>query len=93
MKQALQIHLNLARASNLPTVASNALCACLLSGQFSLPICTGAIIAASLMYTGGMYLNDWSDANYDVNTGPNAQYQRNRFHKKQSDFAQSPILR
>lgn len=65
MKQALQIHLNLARASNLPTVASNVLCACLLSGQFSLSICVGAIIAACLLYTGGMYLNDWSDANYD----------------------------
>lgn len=55
----------LARISNLPTVWTNVLAAYVLSGASaaSLPI---AAIAASLFYTGGMFLNDAFDATFDA---------------------------
>lgn len=70
MNQRLQVHLTLARASNLPTVVSNVVCACLLSGQFTWLTTLCAAIAASLLYTGGIYLNDWKDADYDYKHRP-----------------------
>src|SRR3954452_796413 len=63
----------LGRVSNLPTVWSNCLAAWLLGGggknwdRFAL-VCSGA----TLLYIGGMYLNDAFDANFD------AQHRRER---------------
>lgn len=58
-------YLLLARISNLPTVWTNVLAAYVVSGaaRESLPI---AAAAASLFYTGGMFLNDAFDATFDA---------------------------
>lgn len=67
--------LNLGRSSNLPTVWSNCLAAWWLGcpqwehNTHPLPL---LLIGASLLYTGGMYLNDAFDARFD------AQYRRER---------------
>lgn len=65
MNTTLHTHLSLARVSNLPTTWSNVLCALLLAGGFSWGCFLGALLAVSLFYVGGMYLNDWRDAEYD----------------------------
>ncbi len=65
MNASLKTHLSLARVSNLGTVWSNVACAFLLVGDFHWGIFLGAIVAVSLLYVGGMYLNDWKDAEYD----------------------------
>ncbi|MGJ8652505.1 MAG: UbiA family prenyltransferase [Opitutaceae bacterium] len=65
----LKTHLELARASNLPTVWSNIIAALLIAGQANLtaiPLC----IAGSLFYIAGMYLNDFFDADYDQQHRP-----------------------
>jgi 4-hydroxybenzoate polyprenyltransferase len=58
-------YLLLARVSNLPTVWTNVLAAYVVAGasRESLPL---AAIAASLFYTGGMFLNDACDAAFDA---------------------------
>lgn len=55
----------LARASNLPTVWSNCLAAGLLGGGLEPGRLIVVGIAASLLYTGGMVLNDAFDAEFD----------------------------
>lgn len=55
----------LARASNLPTVWSNCLAAGLLGGGLEGGRMAVVLVAASLMYTGGMVLNDAFDAEFD----------------------------
>jgi 4-hydroxybenzoate polyprenyltransferase len=65
VNQTIQTHFTLARVSNLPTTWSNVLCALLLAGGFQWPAFAGALAAISLFYIGGMYLNDWRDADYD----------------------------
>lgn len=55
----------LARASNLPTVWSNCLAAGLLGGGLEPGRLVVVGIAASLLYTGGMVLNDAFDAEFD----------------------------
>jgi 4-hydroxybenzoate polyprenyltransferase len=49
----------------LPTTWSNVLCAFLLAGGFQWPAFVAALIAISLFYVAGMYLNDWRDAEFD----------------------------
>lgn len=58
-------YLLLARISNLPTIWTNVLAAYVVAGaaRESLPV---AAIAASLFYTGGMFLNDAFDASFDA---------------------------
>lgn len=61
------IALKLSRVSNLPTIWTNTLAGLVLSGgafsdQKSLPV----LIAVSLFYIGGMYLNDAFDADIDA---------------------------
>lgn len=65
MKNVIHTHLRLARASNLPTTWSNVLCALLLVGGFSWAVFFLAVLAVSLFYIAGMYLNDWRDAGHD----------------------------
>lgn len=65
MKNPIRTHLSLARISNLPTTWTNVLCASILVGGFQWPAFIGAIIAVSLFYISGMYLNDWRDAEHD----------------------------
>jgi 4-hydroxybenzoate polyprenyltransferase len=58
-------YLLLSRISNLPTVWTNVLAAFVLAGASlgSLPV---ALMAASLFYIGGMFLNDAFDATFDA---------------------------
>ncbi|PXA03375.1 hypothetical protein DDZ13_11810 [Coraliomargarita sinensis] len=65
MNPSIHTHLSLARVSNLPTTWSNVLCATLLAGGFQWSVFLGALVAISLFYIAGMYLNDWRDAEYD----------------------------
>lgn len=62
-------YLLLARVSNLPTVWTNVLAACVVAGAAfdSLPV---ALLSMSLLYTGGMFLNDAFDARFDSRARP-----------------------
>lgn len=67
----LAVLLQLGRVSNLPTVWTNTLAAVMLSGGSAtdtrLPL---LLLAMSLFYTGGMYLNDAFDADIDARERP-----------------------
>ena len=58
-------YLLLARISNLPTVWTNVLAAVIVAGAPP-PAVMPAIVAVSLFYTGGMFLNDAFDAVFDA---------------------------
>jgi len=58
--------LELARISNLPTVWTNVTAGWLLSGgQLGNPVLLWMLLAGSLLYTGGMILNDAADVRFD----------------------------
>jgi 4-hydroxybenzoate polyprenyltransferase len=61
----LRAWLVLARASNLPTVWSNCIAGCWLGGWNSAATVVLLCLAGSLLYTGGMYLNDFCDVGFD----------------------------
>jgi 4-hydroxybenzoate polyprenyltransferase len=67
----LRLFLTLGRISNLPTVWSNVLAGAVLSGAAlggaALPL---LVLAASLSYTGGMFLNDAFDREFDAREQP-----------------------
>ena len=63
--EQLRAWLVLARASNLPTVWSNCIAAYLLGGGNSSATLLLLCVAASLLYTGGMFLNDVCDVVFD----------------------------
>lgn len=67
MSWTLRTALDLGRVSNLPTVWTNTLAGMVLSGaataDWRLPV---LLIAMSLAYTGGMFLNDAFDAEHDA---------------------------
>lgn len=63
--------LELGRVSNLPTVWSNCLAGALLaSAQLSMGALAWIMLAVSLMYLGGMFLNDAFDADWDAKFKP-----------------------
>jgi 4-hydroxybenzoate polyprenyltransferase len=67
----LRTALQLGRVSNLPTVWTNVLAGAALSGGLlSWPAILATLIAMSLMYVGGMYLNDAFDAEIDARERP-----------------------
>lgn len=66
---AFRTHLVLGRVSNLPTVWSNCLAGWALAGGELSPAFLITTIGISLIYTGGMYLNDAVDAAYDAEHG------------------------
>ncbi len=68
----LRTHLTLGRVSNLPTVWSNILCAWIIvDGYFDQPLKLACLLAgASLLYIGGMYLNDYCDREIDAEQRP-----------------------
>lgn len=66
----LRAWLVLARASNLPTVWSNCIAACWLGGWNSSATLFLLCVAASLLYTGGMFLNDVCDVEFDQQYKP-----------------------
>lgn len=68
-RSKLRAYLLLARVSNLPTVWTNVLAAVVVSGAASdsLPV---SLLALSLFYAGGMFLNDAFDARFDREARP-----------------------
>ena len=67
----LKTHLTLGRVSNLPTVWTNVLAAALLVGAAPSAVPFSAVLLAmSLFYIAGMYLNDACDAEYDQQHQP-----------------------
>lgn len=62
----VQAALKLGRVSNLPTVVTNALAGFVLaSGGMPGAVILPVMLAAALAYTGGMFLNDAFDAEFD----------------------------
>src|SRR5271165_3341855 len=72
MNQRFRTLLVLGRASNLPTVWSNCLAGWWLSGGGNGHKFFPLLLGTTLLYLGGMYLNDAFDARFD------AQYRRER---------------
>jgi hypothetical protein len=67
----LETALRLGRVSNLPTVWTNTLAGAVLAGASALgPRFAAALVAFSLFYTGGMFLNDAFDAGIDARERP-----------------------
>jgi len=67
----LSVALRLGRVSNLPTVWSNVLVGTILAGQSDLNRGTlWMLLAISLLYVGGMYLNDAFDRDIDARERP-----------------------
>ena len=67
----LQTALRLGRVSNLPTVWTNTLAGAVLAGAAAFGAEFAAMLVAfSLFYTGGMFLNDAFDAQYDAAQRP-----------------------
>lgn len=63
--------LELGRVSNLPTVFSNVLCGAALTGERLRPLPLAlAVLAGTLFYVGGMFLNDAFDAEIDAKERP-----------------------
>lgn len=60
----------LGRVSNLSTVWSNCLCAWILGGGGDWFVFLSLLVGSSLMYVGGMYLNDYCDVDFDKQFRP-----------------------
>ena len=60
----------LGRVSNLSTVWANGLCAWMLGGGGSMETLAGLLAGVSLLYLGGMYLNDFCDLDFDIRHRP-----------------------
>ncbi len=68
---SMRVYLQLGRVSNLPTVWTNVLAGAVLSGGALDPgVLAGLLVALSLFYTGGMYLNDAFDRHIDARERP-----------------------
>ena len=66
-----RVLLQLGRVSNLPTVWSNVLAGMVLAGGIAPPpVLAAVLLAGSLMYVGGMFLNDAFDAAIDARERP-----------------------
>ena len=65
------VHLRLGRVSNLPTVWTNVVAGAILAGAaFDLGTLLALLVALSLFYVGGMYLNDAFDRTIDARERP-----------------------
>lgn len=85
----LRVGLDLARAGNFPSVASNVLAALVLSSVPvpawpSLPLLGMVIVAALLIYAGGATLNDVADAAFDVRHRPERAIPRGAITRAQA---------
>ena len=63
--QKFRVWLVLARASNLPTVWSNCIAGCWLGGWNTPSALLLLCLSATLLYSGGMFLNDACDVAFD----------------------------
>lgn len=71
MSSRARVYLRLGRVSNLPTVWTNVLCGMALSGSgLRAPEVALVGLAVSLMYVGGMFLNDAFDREIDARERP-----------------------
>lgn len=70
LNQRIGDWLTLARVANLPTVWSNCLAAILLGGGTDLASWGWTTLGASLVYSGGMILNDYFDRSFDLRFRP-----------------------
>src|SRR5262245_26972916 len=67
----LSVYLRLGRVSNLPTVWTNVLCGMVLAGGPIRPLALlFLVVALSLFYVGGMFLNDYYDRVIDARERP-----------------------
>ncbi|MBK1880020.1 UbiA family prenyltransferase [Pelagicoccus mobilis] len=69
---SFRTHLALGRVSNLPTVWSNILCAWIIVGGYNPLQLASLLLGASLLYIGGMYLNDYCDRDFDQEFRPDS---------------------
>src|SRR5262245_55028336 len=67
---SIRTFLVLARASNLPTVWTNCLAGWMLAGGGDWRRLLALCVGASFLYTGGMFLNDAFDADFDQKHRP-----------------------
>lgn len=80
----LQTALQLGRVSNLPTVWTNALAGVVLAGGSVSGLGFGVMLLAfSLFYVGGMFLNDAFDAKFDATTRPERPIPRGAVNVRQ----------
>jgi 4-hydroxybenzoate polyprenyltransferase len=78
----LRTLLELARVSNLPTVWSNVLAGAVLAGRIDMGPVVAAGLAGSLLYSGGMFLNDAFDAEIDARERPERPIPSGRIAKR-----------
>ena len=91
-RQKLRAWLVLARASNLPTVWSNCIAGCWLGGWA--PGATIVLLcgAGSLLYTGGMFLNDFCDVGFDREYKPDRPIIAGAVSRRQAGLAAIVLL-
>jgi len=65
-----RVFLVLGRVSNLSTVWANCLCAWVLAGMGPSGVFASLLVGTSLLYVGGMYLNDYCDIDFDKSFRP-----------------------
>jgi 4-hydroxybenzoate polyprenyltransferase len=71
LAQMWRTYLRLGRVSNLPTVWTNCIAGLVLAGaEPQLALLLPSALAASFLYTGGMFLNDAFDVKFDKNFRP-----------------------
>jgi 4-hydroxybenzoate polyprenyltransferase len=70
VSQKLRAWMVLGRISNLPTVWSNCLAGCFLGGWNAPGAIALLCLGSSLLYVGGMFLNDVCDVNFDTQFRP-----------------------
>ncbi len=70
LSQRVGVWMTLARVANLPTVWSNCLAAILISGGTDFVSLVWTSLGASLVYTGGVMLNDYFDRDFDSRFRP-----------------------
>jgi hypothetical protein len=90
---SIPVLLRLGRVSNLPTVWSNVLAGVALAGgSLADPFILPVMLALSLFYTGGMFLNDAFDWKYDSATHPERPIPRQEITVNHVFFAGSLLL-
>lgn len=82
----------LGRVSNLPTIGSNCLAGWLLGGGSDLSKLAWLCAGAALLYTGGMFLNDAADADWDLQHRPERPIPAGRISRNGVYVAASGLL-
>ncbi len=95
----LRVWIELSRGANLPTVWSNTLIGCLIAAAFgatmdgsTLVLLVAILVGVSLLYTGGMFLNDACDAEWDAAHRPERPIPSGRVTRRSVQLAASLAL-